>query len=789
MAPIHRTQNTKPKAGDELRDHAADLLELLYGEGKIEKRANGKKVDCYFEVNDFGKKRKLFLEAKDYNRNLNRDEVLKIYGDYDEFTRSNSPVQVLIITRNGLSTDAESFIDERPHFRHRTILELENDVVGMDEYVRHNAREKGNQGVIDYFVSPYAHAHLDGDNVLKKSSSKSLIVNRIEGWISDTSASRPLAILGGYGQGKTSLADWVFIENSKKYLKNPSLRIPVLIKLGRFVYSSKLSGVLSEIFDKEHRVERYSFHRFKHFNEMGRFLIILDGFDEMKHAMSWHDFENIVSELSALNCKNSKLLLLGRPSAFTTDNQAYYVLKGRKAAGDGWVKLPNWPEFECYTLANFDNVSMEEFVSGYLTSQFGLPEEDVNIKANHILDVASKDISIYSKPVHLKMLCELYSSHECSTNLSIDTEYSLYEFFINDLLSREAKKEARGALDADKRKAYLQSVATYLWKDKGAQTSFHIKDIPDTLIRNVAPDIDNPETGRREAFSCPLIERKENDIYYFSHRSFAEFLVASSFLNSETNADSITKHVDVIYDGSLDFVRQGLSCELALEFINALPSYRGKIRSEFLEALYIASDYAPIGGNSSWSYALEFIDQVQQRSKCDRLLLDTITSKSCAGMEIILEAVFAGELGASYPYDSNFWKSFAKSLIARLFELVTDDGSNSSRAFFVEGPDAVWLKKAASCLLPTNKSRSGLQVVFECHPVKLIDFVLKQRYETGASIVYNKEIDRQVILPFSMSLEELSYGCSEEATKCLLNYFRFDRPISKITEVAAKRRG
>lgn len=57
----------EPKPGDELRDLSARLLAFQYGDPQTEKRSIGKKVDVYFEYTELGKKKKLFVEAKDHS--------------------------------------------------------------------------------------------------------------------------------------------------------------------------------------------------------------------------------------------------------------------------------------------------------------------------------------------------------------------------------------------------------------------------------------------------------------------------------------------------------------------------------------------------------------------------------------------------------------------------------------------------------------------------------------------------------------------------------------------------
>ena len=46
-------------------------------------------------------------------------------------------------------------------------------------------------------------------------------------------------------------------------------------------------------------------------NKLGCFVIILDGFDEMKHTLSWDEFRYNFKELNRLVNSNSKVIVLG----------------------------------------------------------------------------------------------------------------------------------------------------------------------------------------------------------------------------------------------------------------------------------------------------------------------------------------------------------------------------------------------------------------------------------------------------------------------------------------------
>jgi len=219
--------------GDELRDTAALLLEPRFGRARTEKRAMGKKVDVFFQMDSFGKTAKLYVEAKDYARRLTREEVVRIWADYSGIVANNSPATLLLVTRGGISTDAEVFVhDEQANMRHQTIREVENEALGIDGYVRSQIDLFDKDSLSQYYIPARARAvEYDSENRRTISASDDLIFERIISWIGGE-RTQPIAILAGYGAGKSSLAKRVISHQSKVASGDPTARRPVLIKLG-----------------------------------------------------------------------------------------------------------------------------------------------------------------------------------------------------------------------------------------------------------------------------------------------------------------------------------------------------------------------------------------------------------------------------------------------------------------------------------------------------------------------------------------------------------------------------
>ena len=255
-------------------------------------RVAGKKVDIVFEVPDFEKTRRLFVEAKDYRSPLTRVQVRDIWADYMGIIDTHKPADLLIVTRCGLTPDARKYVDsELTMVRHQTVWELENNILGLTDYLRSLSDIFKEDGLDHYYVDARAkRAAYADDKVTRIISEKEVnLFDEILAWL-EGDTDTPLAVLGGYGAGKTSLAKRLASHQAKLALRNPAVRRPVFVKLGSFSRYSSIEGIFGAMFSSEFPLASFNFHHFKAANERGRLLIILDGFDEMKHAMTWPDF-------------------------------------------------------------------------------------------------------------------------------------------------------------------------------------------------------------------------------------------------------------------------------------------------------------------------------------------------------------------------------------------------------------------------------------------------------------------------------------------------------------------
>lgn len=663
--------NPNPGSGDRLRDQAADLLSSIYGTAQIEHRVHGKKADVFFEKHEFGKTSRIYVEAKDYNRPLHRNDLVKILTDYGGILKKNAPAMLLVVTRSGLAADGQEFVQgETSELAHQTIWEIETNLINLDQYLVHLREQLEQSGLDEYYVESgfsvrpskeVAHRPLEKRTAAFFDQSKSILSQLLD-WAVREDDGTPVAVLGGYGSGKTSLATKLAAELAEVAFHSPHERQPVLIRLGGISSYSNIEGLLAGFFTSEFPIPNFNCHNFLNLNQKGRFVVILDGFDEMKHSMSWPDFQAQVRALLKLHGPRSKVLLLGRPSAFLSEMEDRYILKGEKPVGDDWVRLPDWPQFHELVLNDFASYEREQFIKGYLRfATAKVSGFDPVERARTTNRIADSDPELFKKPVHSKILTDL------ATDPRFDLEkfrggssrWVLYKEFLVSIYQREAEKSVRRGISAERRLEFLRDLTFWLWSEKGTQISFQVDQLPNHLFSGlplIDPDDRSPLC--RELLTGSVLERKAGDVFFFGHRSFAEFLVADRMLRNIPSPEDHQMYSEAFVDGVRAFIEDANRPDMVKTWASSLSHAHGVISQGYLDFLA-----------GSWGGVEKLRDQLSESSHWRAILqpFHADLAPSSENFKSVFTSLFQeGPVAFAWHYlwlvqhDADFWRSAAR---------------------------------------------------------------------------------------------------------------------------------
>ena len=288
--------------------------------------------------------------------------------------------------------------------------------------------------------------------------------NTVLDWIGRDDVPAGLAILGSYGTGKSSLARRIAFKCADLYTQDQLLRIPFLIELKEFGSHQDIRGLITHELVNRHGVANGSFETFQSLNKAGRFILILDGFDEMKQGVTLDTLLFNFNQLALLHTQKSSLLF-GRPTLFESQAEQNRILKGDIPA----ATITN-ARYIHIGLAPLQEPEISTLLVRYTEAKYPklLPRvKNFVRRLQRALRVRGNDdlADLVSRPVHLPMLVSLLQRR--AVDPSRLKRSILYREFISAIIEREMLKrrhEFQHAYSAKARIAFAQKLAVEMWR-------------------------------------------------------------------------------------------------------------------------------------------------------------------------------------------------------------------------------------------------------------------------------------------------------------------------------------
>jgi hypothetical protein len=425
-----------------------------------------------------------------------------------------------------------------------------------------------------------------------------------------------MAVLAGYGKGKTSLAKKLVYDLAVAAVKDPLSRIPVYVPLADIANEQSLEGLLGKILTTNGLVSGYSYPLFRLLNEAGKFVIVLDGFDEMKHSITFEQFSYNFQELNRLVVGKSKIVVLGRPSAFLSEDEQNLVFKGESKVGDQILRTPGAPvykEIEIADLALERAYSVVGRYASYYRKRDNQSIEDIDQRMNALRSYGIDDI--VTRPVHAKMIASLVS--DSKVTIRKFTAYDIFDLFIKQTIEREVlEKPVRKAFGIKDRRRFARRVAWTVWRTSNKQ-HIETKKIPDNVFKGIIPfGSPDPEAEKRDLIQACFLERKGSALY-FPHRSFQEFLVAEFLLNEDFEVtdiryicENINREILLFFSGNPERQKIMLKDRVVSDYTGTIPHelFREFALARNLRDALIGTDSTRGPHHSPWTVMLNTLN-------------------------------------------------------------------------------------------------------------------------------------------------------------------------------------
>lgn len=571
-------QMSTTSIGDELRDYVIQLLEADGNKVTREIRTGTKRVDIILEQDDDFVSRRIAIECRNKKAKLSQKEVNEVYADHIRLIEGGKVNELWLISRSDYSPEAYGYGIERGNFHLFTLAQFEERINGFRSYCRQIKSIFQEDGLNEYYIDQYMTNGLSAEEQIKH-------------W-SESETATPAAILAGYGMGKTSFCRYIVAHLAESYLGNPRGRVPIYVRLSDIAKQQDIEGLIAKSLASRYRIKNYYYGKFLHLNQLGKFVIIFDGFDEMKHALSWAEFQYNFGQIHSLLRGKAKILIAGRPNAFLSDDEHNWALRGERTTGTQVVKIPGAPRYIELSLRPFSESDTKKFLQRYLESRIRRSENrDLLQSEREFIDRRIKDLDKLHvkgelrRPVHSKIFSDLASDPE--VELKNYNVYELYSLAATQISEREASKPERYMIDAKERQHVIERIGWWLWEaTQGRALSFSPSRVPRHVIGERTMELYNDADEKaiyRDIFSGPFVERKLGENYFFAHRSFLEFFVAKYLSRARKNDLSVGTISSSVNDEILNFMEQGgLLEDLLIHVIKGLDRFAGQIDPKLL---------------------------------------------------------------------------------------------------------------------------------------------------------------------------------------------------------------
>jgi hypothetical protein len=379
----------------------------------------------------------------------------------------------------------------------------------------------------------------------------------VEDWIANAST-HGLALIGSYGSGKSSFAQYLAWEYAGRFAEGSTNRLPLLIELRHFGAHQSVEALVTDRLVNHHGMTGMSFATFSYLNAAGRFLLILDGFDEMKQAMNRDSIVHSFSELNKLVVGRSKVLLCGRPSIFMSDLEQSEIL----AAGDDYF-FEHSARYVQVNLAPLEPAQILQALAAYVTTRGDDEAAAFATRSAELAkELANEDQEselrlLLSRPVHLSMLIKALPS--LTGPLARLRRAALYRSFIDYTIQRDVTRSLHGQdaarYSTEQRRQFARAVAMEMWRS-GETRSIRAPLLPDSLYRPYKRRTETMDEVRRSLVAACFLERRPPDQLTFAHLSYAEFLVAETVVDAVVSAGD-SDSLDIRYTSEvLSFVAE-----------------------------------------------------------------------------------------------------------------------------------------------------------------------------------------------------------------------------------------
>lgn len=501
------------------------------------------------------------------------EPTLAVCNEFLEFMKSQSksnPIhKLMIVVRNGLFPSKTVHLDnEHTKIEYRFKNELLNSILNEDDGIKYYKTviqrayldipiDLDDSTVIsDIYVEPHLIKHhaINKHTTIIEETEK-----YINEWISDSKSPKQLAILGEYGQGKSVLA----LKIAYNLIHHNHIRIPILIELrGSSPRSYRTKLEFLSVWASKYGINPNFLLKL---HEIGRLLLIFDGFDEMDMIGSYEIRLQHFKQIWDFAAPNAKFIITGRPNFFLNDHELQALLVTHQ-------KIPTLPYCEALHLKMFDTAQIEHALRYK-------PAIQTEISRLMKQNTQSSFYDLMQRPSLLFMASKIWDSEKLSQSKNNINSAFIIEQFLEHCYKKQQEKEIQllaknevisSILSVAERSYFMQGIAVAMVQRQHYSNQIDLGTLNqaiNSLIDGFDTRISQNQTISniqredfamrkqsakqqilRDIISCGILVRdfSGEDLFKFAHKSFLEFLVSQFYiLQIIDDKKDVQKHIIV----------------------------------------------------------------------------------------------------------------------------------------------------------------------------------------------------------------------------------------------------
>ena len=412
--------------------------------------------------------------------------ALKEHSAAIYFVISRHPLpgnQIQILERNGISWTL-------------TLDAFVNTLLNIDEHREIVIAGYEAQDIYHNYINLNCHTR-------EKPDAAFVLQTYFQDWIQSEKITH-LALLGDFGTGKTEFCRRMQWHLLKNYQSAQPARIPILITL-RDQKGLKLPQMIANIMN-EMGLKEIDYPAFRTLNRLGRFVILIDGFDEMDTHASPAEMKRNFQTLYVLAEGQAKVLLTSRTHYFEHLARKMEIIS---------------KDFQTVYL----NLLTRDQVREYATKICESSEKARNMFAE--LEKLPQVDELMRTPVLLDMIIKIFPDlreYEPKIDLAVIYQRATERWI------KQAEKEGRlDKLKPEEVIPFMQELAWQMHQEDRLQIKY-------TQLRNQTYDtyrkrLQIPDTFEIDAIfsevrTCTFLNRDDDGNYKFAHKSFMEYFTA-----------------------------------------------------------------------------------------------------------------------------------------------------------------------------------------------------------------------------------------------------------------------